>query len=170
MKKDIFILALVSLMLIMFSSTVVAEESKNSWGVGAGIPYGITGVNVDYNIIANLDFSFGVGINPLSGFCYSIGGKLHFASNEKKFRPRISCYYGTNTMVEEPDDIDDFTNYDGVTAGVGARIAFGKQHGLDFDLMYIVSTEADIDELEDEGYDVSGMDDIKISVGYRRVF
>lgn len=175
MKKSILVIGLVSLMLVLFSSISMAEDGKSSWGVGAGIPYGIMGVNVDYNIISNLDFSFGFGINPLSGSCYSVGAKLHFASEERKFRPRISCYYGTNTMVEEPGYYgfsDDYTNYDGVTAGLGARIAFGasQEHGLDFDLMYIVSTEVDLDDLEAKGYDISGADDVKISIGYRRVF
>jgi hypothetical protein len=158
-------------MMVLPSRTVLAEQ--NSWGAGVGIPYGLMGVNVDYNIISNLDVSFGIGVNPLSGLCYNMGEKLHLASEEKRFRPRISCYYGTNTIVEEPGFLsDDYTNYNGVTAGVGARIFFGatQQHGLDFDLLYIISTEADIDQLEAEGYDVSGMDDIKISIGYRRFF
>jgi hypothetical protein len=39
---------------------------------------------------------------------------------------------------------------------------------LDFDLMYCASTEADVDRLEKQGYDTSKLDDIIISIGYRR--
>jgi len=161
------IIGLVTAMLFLVSASVMAE---NSWGVGAGMPYGISGANLDLKATSLLDFSFGLGVDPLSGFAYSLGGKFYLAPEEKSFRPRISCYYGTNTDVEE--DFNDYTSYAGVTMGVGAYISWGRthQHGVDVDLMYMISTEADLDRLEADGYDTSDTKNIKISVGYRRRF
>lgn len=153
----------------------MAEEVKeHSWGVGFGIPYGVMGVNLNYNIIPYMDLSLGLGISPLSGFAYNIGGKLYFASDEKRFRPKISCYYGTNTMVDDPlyYETDNSTNYNGITVGVGGLVYFDQanRHGLDIDLLYRVSTEANIDRLNVEGYDTSGIEEFTISIGYRQKF
>lgn len=175
MKKFI-ILGMFFTMLVLVVSPVMAEGG--SWGIGQGIPYGITGVNIDVNIISYLDLSLGLGINSETGLCPDIGLKLYLASEEKNFRPRISCYYGTNTIVEEHRSYwgvplgSDYTSYNGVTAGVGASVFFGKarQHGFDFDIMYIVSTKFDADELREKGYTVEEDNGVKFSLGYRQAF
>lgn len=173
MLKSFVVLGLALTMLFLMGSTVMADG--NSWGAGIGIPFGgLAGVNLDTNIIGPVDLSLSVGIN-LSGLGYDIGAKVYLAPEDAKFRPRLSYYYGTNTVVVIQDfwgNIVDSDSYNGYTVGVGGSITFGRsrQNGVDFDLLYIVSTEADIEQLEAEGYDTSGMNGIKISVGYRRRF
>lgn len=171
--KEFLVLGLVLVMLVLIASPVLAEGG--SWGVGFGIPYGVMGVNLDYNIISNFDLSLGLGISPLSGFAYNIGGKLYLASEEKSFRPRVSYYYGTNTTVDETgyyDFVDKYTNYNGVTAGIGATVYFGQSssRGLDFDLLFRVSTEADVDQLKAKGYDTDDIEERTFSIGYRQKF
>jgi hypothetical protein len=174
--KKLVVLGLVLTTLVLWSSAVLAGEvGKNSWGVGIGIPYGIMGVNVDCNVMPYMDLSVGLGTNLVDDFAYNLGAKVYLASPEKHFRPRLSCYYGINTVVTDEDCFGietDSTNYKGVSLGIGANVSWGQtgRHGLDFDLIYIASTEADIDQLKAEGYDTSGLDGIKISLGYRRRF
>lgn len=172
MKKSI-VLGLLLAFLLAVGSPVMAEVE--SFGVGLGIPFGYLGGNVDFSIIPNwVNLSLGAGIAP-SGVVANAGLRLFLAPKTASFRPRISCFYGRNTYVEEKSYWiipDDYTSYDGVTAGIGASIAFGqsRRNGLDFDLLYIVSTKADLDDLEARGYDTSDADGIKISVGYRHFF
>jgi hypothetical protein len=171
--KSIAVFGLLLTILILMVSPVMA--TVDSWGVGVGIPYGAIGANLDCNIIPDvLDLSLGVGVYPWADdLAHNIGLKLYFASKEKSFRPRLSCYYGTNTYVEEPSWFsDEYTAYNGVTIGIGASVAFGRthRHGLDFDLMYIASTKADLDDLKTRGYDTSDANDINISIGYRHFF
>jgi hypothetical protein len=174
--KKVLVFALFLTMLVLGSSVVVAEEvEQNSWGVGLGIPYGIMGVNLDYNVLPYVDLSLGLGTNLIDDMAYNVGVKIYLAPPETCFRPRLSCYYGVNTIVTRENywgDITDSTNYNGISLGIGANVSWGtsRRHGLDFDLIYLASTEADIDQLKVDGYDTSGWDDIKISVGYRRWF
>lgn len=176
MLKKLLIFGLFLTMFILGSSAVLAEEiAKNSWGVGIGIPYGIVGVNLDRNVLPNTDLSLGLGTNLYDDVAYNFGVKYYLASEEKCFRPRISCYYGVNTVVTEKNYfglVNNSTNYNGLSLGVGANVSWGstRRHGLDFDLIYIASTEADTERLKAEGYDLQNEKDIKVSVGYRRRF
>ena len=171
--KRIITLGLFLVIMMVMVSPVSAKGG--SFGVGWGLPYGIMGGNLDYNILSNFDLSIGLGVSPLSGFSFNLGGKLYLRSEEENFRPRVSCYYGTNTMVDETgyfDLEDDYKNYNGVTAGIGFSVYFGSlgRRGLEVDLLYRVSTEADIDGLEAQGYDTEGIEKVTMSIGYRQKF
>jgi hypothetical protein len=169
--KRLFMFGLFAVLLVLVVSPVMAKV--DSWGVGIGVPYGNVGGNWDVSLVPDkVDLSLGVGgyaSTSDDGLAYNAGFKIYLASQKRNFRPRLSCYYGTNTYVDEGWGVTE-TSYNGVTVGIGASVAFGRarRHGLDFDLMYCASTEADVDRLEKQGYDTSKLDDIIISIGYRR--
>ena len=179
MKRTI----LTALVVIMLATSLAAENfsedqvkiKKTSWGVGFGIPYGILGSNVDYNVASNLDLSMGFGTTVLAGIGYNFGFKYHFAQPGVGFRPRVGAYYGVNAMVVKESPwglIDEGESFTGLTLTVGGQWMWGnkKSNGLDFDLALIASTGLDVDKLNMQGYDVSEPGRIKISVGYRHAF
>jgi hypothetical protein len=84
-----------------------------------------------------------------------------------------SCYYGNNSSSVKMTyygDVLESANYVGLSVGGGGLFTWGRtrQNGVDFDLFLIASTSADLNKLEAEGYDISGMYGLKFSVGYRR--
>ena len=117
MKKSVVILAaLLSLILaaqVSAGSFASAEIKKVSMGVGFGIPYGVLGTNMDIHLVDKLDLSFGFGSTLLAGMGYNFGFKYHLSSANSGFRPRISAYYGTNSVMEDPGiDSDWYGDYD----------------------------------------------------------
>ena len=148
---------------------------KNSFGLGLGIPYGILGVNVDINAASNLNLSAGVGTTILAGIGYNVGLKYFFTPIEKTFRPRVSAYYGINSMVLKEygsGKEDEGEVYTGLSIGIGAQWMWGedKSKGLDFDIIYIATTGFDVEELKKEGFAVEEYGKVKISIGYRHAF
>ena len=161
------------LIIFIFSSVIYSQESsqvvlkKNSFGVGLGIPYGVLGGNIDINVAPNLNLSAGIGTTVLAGIGYSCGFKYFFMPIERTFRPRVSAYYGVNTMIEYIGGSKDNESFSGVNLGVGAQWMWGKtkSKGLDFDIIYIATTGLDAEE---KG--VEEPDKVKISFGYRHGF
>jgi hypothetical protein len=169
---------------LVVTSTAVAQDletspqtfKKNSIGVGVGIPYGVLGSNWDINIAPNLNVSGGFGTTVFAGMGYNFGLKYFLRSVEHKFRPRVSGYYGVNSMIVVQNQFgitDDGTSYAGLSLGFGAQWMWGSSRtsGLDFDLMYILTRGGFDDALSDlttRGYEVSDPGKIKVSVGYRR--
>ncbi|MCK4427073.1 MAG: hypothetical protein KAW16_01165 [candidate division Zixibacteria bacterium] len=180
--KCVSVIAMV--MILLSSSMLWAQEpvessaifKKNSFGVGLGIPYGVLGANVDVNIASNFNLSAGVGTTVFAGIGYNIGLKYFFTPVERTFRPRVSGYYGVNSVVvKEYIGIakeDEGETYTGLSLGVGGQWMWGntKSNGLDFDIIYIATSGLDVDELRDEGFDVEEPGKVKISIGYRRAF
>ena len=169
----------ISLLLIIFlSATAFAQEStpakvrKNSFGLGLGIPYGILGVNMDFCVAPGIDLSLGIGSTLVAGIGYNAGVKYFFQPPEKKFRPKISAFFGTNTAIEFIGGDKDNEAYNGLSIGVGGQWLFGKsrRNGIDFDIFYYATRGYDLDEIEEEGYSIDEPADIGIAIGYRRTF
>jgi hypothetical protein len=170
-------------MMILLSSSVLwaqgepvlsPEMKLHSFGMGFGIPYGVLGANLDFNVAHNLNLTGGVGTTVLAGIGYNIGLKYFFTSVERSFRPRISAYYGVNAIVvkEYGYKDDEGESYTGISLGLGAQWMWGeaKSNGLDFDAIYIATSGYDIDELRAEGFEVDEPGKVKVSIGYRRAF
>jgi hypothetical protein len=181
---------IIAMMMILLSSVLWAQKDsvssskmkKNSIGLGFGIPYGILGVNLDINVATNLNLSGGVGTTILAGIGYNLGLKYFFIPIEQTFRPRVSAYYGTNTVSEVPrigtfgsfsvSSGKETKSYSGLNLGIGAQLMWGetKSNGLDFDIIYLATTELDIEELRDEGFVIEDPGNVKIAIGYRYAF
>ncbi len=155
------------------------RTKRHSIGVGFGIPYGFFGLNLDINLAPNLNITGGVGTSIIAGMAYNAGLKLFLVPSTWSFRPRISGYYGTNTIVMITEFIWIFTTeecktYTGTSVGFGAQWMLGKTrtHGVDFDILYIVSSNFDVIKLLEQGYYVQdeGRNGPKFSIGYRYAF
>jgi hypothetical protein len=199
MKTSVVILA--ALLGLMSASYVSAgdlgavEAKKVSVGVGFGIPYGVLGTNMDIHLVDNFDLSFGFGSTLLAGMGYNFGVKFHLASPGSSLRPRLSAYYGTNSVMENAPDNgvsinddyyyyykanawgnsslgDDYESYSGITVGFGTEIMFGasKANGIDLDVLYLVTTGYDKNKLESQGYLMQETGKVKFSLGYRHSF
>jgi len=129
------------------------------------MPYGGVGGNVDINVAPNLNLSAGAGTMIVAGLGYNFGLKLFFTPPTKTFRPRVSAYYGTNTVVEILGSSSNNEVFSGLNLGIGEQLMFGQSqlNGMDFDIMYIATSGANKAELDKAGR-------VKISVGYRRAF
>ena len=176
--------SVIAAVILLSSSVLWAQGSasssgmvkKNSFGLGFGIPYGVLGINLDVNVAPNLNLSAGVGTTVLAGVGYNFGIKYFFIPIERKFRPRISAYYGVNSMLVKEyigiDKEDEGEAYLGLSVGIGAQWMWGKtkSNGLDFDIMYLATSSLDVDELRKEGFDVEESGKVKFSIGYRHTF
>ena len=129
-------------------------------GVGFGVPYGILGFNLELNVLPYLSVTGGLGSTIFAGTGYNVGIKAYLRKPGPVWRPRASAYYGINGILVE-DDFEYGEKFSGITLGIG-QLWLWQQHGLDFDLMYLVTSE-----LFD--YDDS-VGKIKISIGYRYAF
>lgn len=171
------------IMMILLSSSVMwaqgepalsSEMKKNSYGLGLGVPYGVLGMNLDYNIAPNLNLSGGLGTTLFAGIGYNFGLKYFFAPIEKTFRTRVSAYYGVNSMILKQYGYkdDEGESYTGLSLGIGGEWRWGetKSKGLDFDIIFIATSGIDYDELRDEGFSFEEAGKVKISIGYRRAF
>jgi len=176
-----------------FTITIYAEDihqvvkfqypNTGSVGVGIGIPYGVFGINGEYNIpeVDNLAISVGIGSTIFAGTGFNAGAKYYFRDIGNTWRPRAMIFYGTNSLIVIETDSyyaeDDYEawKYEGLTLGAGQQWTFGesKSHAMDLDVMYIL-TQGDFDDqkeaLEYAGYDVGNAGKIKISIGYRYCF
>lgn len=147
---------------------------KGSFGIGFGIPYGVLGINLDLKLVDNFYLTAGVGTTLLWGVAYNVGGKYYLKKPGYKWRPRISLYYGTNTVnTAHLNNSDEEASFNGLTLGIGQSFNWGdkKNKGIDLDLMFIVSNSQayynKIDQWEKEGYEVETGSGVKISIGYR---
>jgi hypothetical protein len=149
-------------------------SAVSSYGLGLGIPYGVLGCNVDREIAPNLHLTGGIGTTILAGVGYNAGLKYYLVPPGQSFRPRVSAYYGINSMVyvEGPWGYEESESYTGLTLGVGAQWMWGKtqSNGIDFDIMYIATSSWDLDELERYGIEVEEPGNIKISIGWRHAY
>lgn len=157
---------------------------NGSFGIGMGIPYGIFGINIDLMMSDTLAVSGGIGHTIFAGMGYNFGVKYYLREIGNTWRPRLMAFYGTNSLIDVVghysywktyNDVSE--TYDGLTLGIGQQWTFGesKKHGLDLDLMWIVSRggfDDRVDELDHQGYDMNdiGTGRIKISFGYRYCF
>jgi len=174
--------SVIAIVILLSSSVLWAQETappsyelkRNSIGLGFGIPYGISGLNIDVNIVQNLNVSIGAGGTEKVGFGYSAGFKYFLASIEEKLRPRVSAYYGINTVVETEYFSSDGSQTEkersaGFSFGAGIQVMYGKskRNGFDFDFIFIITSDYDEDYRESPS-DKPNI--ISISLGYRHAF
>ena len=155
------------------------RSSKGAIGAGLGVPYGILGANAEYEVGKNLYISGGIGTTILAGTGYSIGLRYYLKEAGNSWRPRLSAFYGTNSVLDVVAfGGDDFQEqYSGLALGIGQKWLLGERHrqGIDLDLMFLATRgdfDDDADMLEEMGYEVDdiGAGKIKFSVGYRYNF
>lgn len=141
------------------------NEAVNSWsdisaGIGAGVPYGVFGANINYQINDTFGLTVGAGLG------FGAGVRYHPLKEVRDFR--MTLYYGANTIIDDPVT-NEYETYDGLSFGIG----FGSlSDGWDFDLFYVVipdEAKDRVDELELLGYQFSSgdtEDGVKLSFGY----
>jgi hypothetical protein len=133
-----------------------------SVGAGFGIPYGTLGINLEINLLPYLSLSGGLGTTIYAGVGWSVGARGYFRKPGPLWRPRISAFYGINSVYAEDLGNPNNKSYPGFTVGIG-QIVLWKRHGFDLDLMYVVNSQIDNEHPEDYSK-------IKINVGYRFAF
>lgn len=175
MKRIKTITSVLAVATLLLTTTTLAgpyEGKKVSMGVGLGVPYGVLGSSMDVNVAPNLDLTMGLGTTIFAGMGYSFGVKYFLGSAQRNFRPRISAYYGTNSMFVDGANTATAESYTGFSLGLGSRWMWGqsKTAGIDFDVILIASTGLDIDKLKAQGYTVAEPGRVKISIGFRRAF
>jgi hypothetical protein len=177
-------MATVMMVLLMATALQAGEtqdsplvNKQHSVGLGFGIPYGVLGTNADFGLHPNLSFSVGMGTTVLAGLGYNFGMKFFLNPPTESFRPRLSAYYGVNSMIVTETwghyvGASNGQSFTGLTLGLGSQWMWGRSrsNGLDFDIMYIATTGADFNEMERDGLIASQPSRIKISIGYRRAF
>lgn len=124
------------------------KESHISAGVGLGIPYGVLGVNVEFNpllpgiadatIQDYFSLSAGVGFSP-AGLAYAFGLRIYPMGKEKRIRPRISGYYGIVAMIEYY--YGDYDRLEGFAFGGGALYKINRKISVDLEVLYIMPND-----------------------------
>jgi len=149
---------------------------SGSIGLGYGIPYGgKLGVNADVYFFDAAALTVGFGsYGHTAG--YALGLKYLHGSSRDLWRPQALLLYGVNkalTIRRVPEG-DLFESHSGFTLGLGSQFMFGKarRHGFDADLLVVVTSTAfkRLDELEEQGYNISGVSRFSFSLGYRYAF
>jgi len=148
------------------------EMPQNSIASGAGIPYGGIGGNLEMKIVSGLRLSAGFGSMLYAGVGWNLGLRYYPIRSSSHFSPRISVYYGTNSVLEKfnlSSGESEHETHTGATIGVGTEVFFGraKQHGMDFEILYIVDYDSTIDRMLDEISTGDQDSRFKVSVGYR---
>ena len=166
----------VGILLLAFASSNVAaggDGPSATLGAGAGIPYGMFGVNGELEVplgqYVSLGPTIGVGVAGPAGLGWNVGLQARFLSSQALFRPGLSVWYGTNTLVEKVGSgwgDPEFETRTGATVGLNGRFQFGttRIHCLDLFLLYPVTRNLDSDEYDEEGPVV------KVGVGYAHRF
>ncbi|MDP2174040.1 MAG: hypothetical protein Q8M98_05330 [Candidatus Cloacimonadaceae bacterium] len=173
------------ILLILFGAGVLNAQdlalpepqiaSNGSLGFGFGLPYGGLGFNADLNLLEHLALTAGIGtFGYVSG--YELGLKGFLFPLKSNWRPQITLLYGINGMVliDIPAGADIKEAYRGFTVGAGSRWMFGdrRNHGMDFDILYVINSGMfeRIDELEEQGYVFTKVNRFTLSFGYRYAF
>lgn len=106
----------------MYSQQLAKEKEpiNNSFGIGIGVPYGIIGENIDFNLVSNINGSFGLGTTYFAGASYNVGLKLFFKDALQVYRPRVFMFYGINS-VDKYERTDDNNSYSGLSFGLGSQ-------------------------------------------------
>lgn len=168
----------------LFSTIIICLLSPNiniyaasfDFGVGAGLPYGVLGANIEYYPSNNLSISAGLGATAEAGVAYDISLQ-YYLGTEENWNPRISVHYGTNasmkiikicTIFNSYNTNEEYDSFEGISVGAGIKKLWGN-HGLVLDILYIASSKFDdrVNELEAQGniVDEEG-GDIKYGIGY----
>lgn len=157
---------------------VQSLRKNNSIGIGMGIPYGILGINTEYEPSSLIALSAGIGTTIVAGIAWNVGIIAYFLDEENNIRPRVSLFYGVNSIIYiennnyyNPDGINQ--SFTDLSFGIGLKSMVGESHGLTFDLFYLFIDKAKdkISELKKSGYLFSNeIVPISYSIGYQLHF
>lgn len=156
------------------SRTGVSEEPPyNSIASGVGVPFGGIGGNLELRIVPGVRVAAGLGTMVGAGLGWSFGLRYYPVRSFSRVSPRLSVYYGTNSVLKvmNPNATAraDFETYNGLTFGVGSEVYFGsrKTHGIDFEVLYVADYDSEIDRLIEQDLIRDRDSDLQVSVGYR---
>lgn len=150
-----------------------------SFGAGIGVAYGVFGINGEMSLFDYFSLSAGAGTTIFAGPAFAGGGRIYFRPRDKKWRPRVSAHYGTNSFiyVTGADNIKE--KFKGLTLGAGFLNSYGvnRRSGFDFEIVYLAS-RGNFDTRWEEiksSYDEVTVNEwaagrIKILFGYRICF
>ena len=140
---------ILTLSLFLFSShgfsqglpEISNNDSRGSLGIGIGVPYGVLGLNGDLRMLGNLEASVGVGTTMYDHVGIEGGLRYVLTSASDPFKPRLSCFYGTNNIVYFDLNEDLRRDYSGMALGFGFRyLPPGLKLGCDVDVLYLIPT------------------------------
>ncbi len=170
----VFALLLLSQAYAEESRTEVSEEPPhNSIASGVGVPFGGIGGNLELRIVPGVRVAAGLGTMVGAGVGWSFGLRYYPIRSFSRVSPRLSVYYGTNSVLKvmNPNATAraDFEAYNGLTFGVGTEVYLGSRrtHGIDFEILYIADYDSEIDRLIKEDLIRDRDSNFKVSVGYR---
>lgn len=166
--RGLYKFILIGTFLLIINNTAFAEEPSRSntnpfrLGVGLGVPYGFFGLNLNYRVTDLIEASGGYG-SAHDGFkAWAIGGRVYPFTELKRFRPRLSAFYGVVGKVTTRDTstgnkrtIDVF---EGFALGGGFEWKFFPRHSLDLDLFYSTGEAPEKYKTDDSH--------LRISIGY----
>ncbi len=167
--KTFLLLSGVLVVVGVFAYVVNAEagDAYHNIGAGFGIPFGFLGVNYELEMDVSESLSMSptaaVGHTIFAGLGWNVGVQTSFLSQDSKWRPGFSVWYGTNTIVETWDDYESET---GLTLGVGIKYR-SRPTSKGAWVLHLLYPFNDIGE--DGGYEEYGAP-VKIAFGYSRRF
>jgi hypothetical protein len=115
-------------------------------GLGAGIPYGGIGVNLEFSPLlpgnggralnAYSSLLIGSGFSP-AGSAYSLGLRLYPLGKEKTYRPRLGLHFGTVGFVKWRGG--SYSSLEGLAFSAGTLYRIGQNLAIDCDLVIIAA-------------------------------
>ncbi|MGA1863682.1 MAG: hypothetical protein ACMUHX_01335 [bacterium] len=132
--------------------------------LGYGIPYGFLGLNGEFMLFDYISISGGMGYSP-GGSSWITGVRVYMNEPEKHFRPRISTFYGTVSVLSKKYyNEETYENDQGYAYGLGFewKVLNPSKYSIDFD---IILTDYNVPP----GYEKKGPE-IKFSLGFGRIF
>ena len=154
---------------------------QGSVGFGFGIPYGgFPGINFEYATLKIISISLGIGKASDAEIGYNLDLKFYLREIRKSWRPRFSLHFGYNSEIRLnsneyiKESIKEW--HKGFSLGLGQRWMWGdkKQHGLDLDLQFLLTSSAydRVKEIEDMYWDgiIEDVSPFAFSIGYRYGF
>jgi hypothetical protein len=153
-------------------------RNKFDLGCGTGLDYGgVLGLKLTYAPIKHLGVFGSFGYHHVAvGWQIGVTGYILPKIPQKKVRPYIKLFYGTNRVIQVEGGSDREGNYVGFTTGAGCEMRFGstKKHGLDLDLNYMITSagfQEDYDYFKNSPYyDISDPPVLAFSIGYHYEF
>ena len=167
MKKIQFVATVIVISSLLICANAVANEAPQEraerfrFGVGLGVPYGIFGINLSFQINDLLEVNAGLGTAGEGYLGGGISGRIYPFPKLKKVRPRVSAFYGVVGDVKDRNDkIIDVL--EGPAVGPGLIWKFFRRHSIDLDFLY---THSEIVE-RINGNKLEKGNHILISLGY----
>ncbi|MEM7107773.1 MAG: hypothetical protein AAF519_06080 [Bacteroidota bacterium] len=149
-----------------------SQQGEASLGLGIGLPYGVFGARLGYNVANQVNLFGGLGYN-LVGVGYNFGLQYSFpSSRQSEFY--LMGMYGNNAViiVDGGGFIGDFEeSYFGPSFGAGLKINSVRKEGNYWDVGLIVPIRSsdfndDFDLFDAAGVDFNTLLPVLITVGY----